>query len=69
MSLDWEYFFSLFTVAAFYEACIVVIVLSALSWCLSTLFGFVIACGKLSEKNGYRYPPLSLFGFFVVCHY
>jgi len=64
MSLDWEYFFSLFTVAAFYEACVVVIILSVLSWGLGTVLGFVVACGKLSEKKWLSIPTSVFVWFF-----
>ncbi len=63
MSLDWQYFFSLFTMSAFYEACVVVIVLSILAWVIGAVLGFVIACGKLSEKR-WLSVPTSLFIWF-----
>ncbi len=63
MSLDWEYFFSLFTMSAFYHACVTVIVLSTLSWALGAVLGFVVACGKLSTKKWLSLPT-SLFVWF-----
>jgi polar amino acid transport system permease protein len=64
MSLDWEYFFSLFTVSAFYEACVVVIILSVLAWSIGAVVGFVVACGKLSEKKWLSIPTSVFIWFF-----
>ncbi len=64
MSLDWEYFFSLFTMSAFYEACVTVVVLSTLAWALGAVIGFVIACGKLSENKWLSLPTSSFVWFF-----
>ena len=64
MSLDWEYFFSLFTMSAFYEACVIVIILSVLAWSFGAVFGFVVACGKLSEKKWLSIPTSLFIWFF-----
>ena len=32
MEFDWGYFFSLFSIGAFWQACVTVIVVSSLSW-------------------------------------
>ncbi|MFQ3220787.1 MAG: polar amino acid transport system permease protein [Bermanella sp.] len=64
MSLDWEYFFSLFTVSAFYEACVIVIILSVLAWSIATVLGFFVACGKLSEKKWLSIPTSVFVWFF-----
>ena len=64
MSLDWAYFFSLFSVSAFYEACVVVIILSILAWSIGAVLGFVVACGKLSEKKWLSIPTSLFIWFF-----
>ena len=64
MSLDWVYFFSLFSVSAFYEACVVVIILSVLAWSIGAVLGFVVACGKLSEKKWLSLPTSLFIWFF-----
>ena len=48
MEFDWGYFFSLFSVGAFWQACITVIVVSSLSWFIGLILGFLLACAKLS---------------------
>lgn len=40
MEFDWGYFFSLFSVGAFWQACITVIVVSSLSWFIGLVLGF-----------------------------
>lgn len=64
MSLDWDYFFSLFTMSAFYDACVTVIILSTLSWALGAVLGFVVACAKLSEKKWLSVPTGLYVWFF-----
>jgi len=64
MSLDWQYFFSLFTVYDFYEACVVVIILSVLAWTIGAVLGFIIACCKLSEKKWLSIPTSVFVWFF-----
>lgn len=64
MSLDWQYFFSLFTLSAFYEACVVVILLSVLAWTIGAVLGFVVACAKLSDKKWLSIPTSVFVWFF-----
>jgi hypothetical protein len=40
MEFDWGYFFSLFSVGAFWQACVTVIVVSSLSWFIGLVLGF-----------------------------
>lgn len=63
MSLDWDYFFSLFTMASFYKACLIVISLSLLAWALGVVLGFVVACAKIS-KNPWLSKPTSVYVWF-----
>jgi His/Glu/Gln/Arg/opine family amino acid ABC transporter permease subunit len=54
MELDWSYFFSLFSMGAFWRACLTVIALSTLSWLLGMVLGFVLASARLSKRAGLR---------------
>ena len=40
MELDWTYFFSLFSMGAFYRASAMVVALGSLSWLLGLVLGF-----------------------------
>ena len=51
MQFEWSYFFSLFSVADFWESCITVIELSALGWFIGMLLGFLLASAKLSSAR------------------
>ena len=64
MSLDWEYFISLFSMSAFYRACVTVITLSVLSWTLGAILGFVFASAKLSDKKWISIPTSVYIWFF-----
>ncbi|AEF54338.1 amino acid ABC transporter permease/ATP-binding protein [Marinomonas posidonica] len=64
MSLDWEYFFSLFTMSAFYSACVTVIILSTLGWFLGLVLGFVVACAKMSSSRWLNLPAGVFIWFF-----
>lgn len=64
MSLDWEYFFSLFTMSTFYRACVTVITLSILSWTLGAILGLIIASAKLSDKKWISIPTSVYIWFF-----
>ncbi|BFM48657.1 amino acid ABC transporter permease/ATP-binding protein [Marinomonas sp. THO17] len=64
MNLDWEYFFSLFTMASFYRACVTVVVISTLSWILGLGLGFVIACAKMSTARWLNLPAGVFIWFF-----
>lgn len=56
MTFDWAYFFSLFSLGAFWHACITVVELSVLAWVLSVALGFALAGMRQS-----RYGPLRWF--------
>ncbi|WNW13786.1 amino acid ABC transporter permease/ATP-binding protein [Pseudomonas sp. DTU_2021_1001937_2_SI_NGA_ILE_001] len=56
MAFDWAYFFSLFSVSAFWKACLTVVQLSALSWSIGLVLGFVLASAKLSAHAWLRVP-------------
>ncbi|ENY5893210.1 TPA: amino acid ABC transporter permease/ATP-binding protein, partial [Klebsiella pneumoniae subsp. pneumoniae] len=51
MAFDWGYFFSLFSIGAFWQACVTVIVISTLSWGIGLVVGFLLACAKLSAPR------------------
>ncbi len=48
MQLDWPYFFSLFSMGAFWRAVVTVVELAALSWGVALLLGFFVASAQLS---------------------
>ncbi|MCQ9425032.1 amino acid ABC transporter permease/ATP-binding protein [Pseudomonas sp. LJDD11] len=56
MAFDWAYFYSLFSVGAFWKACLTVVQLSALSWGIGLVLGFVLASAKLSSHVWLRVP-------------
>ena len=64
MQFDWSYFVSLFSMRPFWEACLVVIELSALSWFLSLILGFFLASAKLSKNRLLRIPAAVYIWFF-----
>ena len=64
MEFDWDYFLSLFSVGAFWKACVTVIVVSALSWLLGLILGFFLACAKLSGPRWLRLPVELYIWFF-----
>lgn len=64
MSLDWEYFFSLFTMTAFWQACVTVVVLSTLSWGIGLGLGFLIASAKMSNHRWLNIPAKVYVWFF-----
>jgi len=64
MHLDWTYFFSLFSIAAFWQACFVVMILSSLSWGLGLCLGFLIACAKMSKSPWLSLPAGLYIWFF-----
>jgi polar amino acid transport system permease protein len=63
MEFDWGYFFSLFSVGAFWQACVTVIVVSSLSWFIGLIFGFLLACAKLSGPRWLKVPSNSILVF------
>lgn len=64
MQFDWSYFFSLFSVSDFWESCITVIELSALSWFIGMLLGFLLASAKLSTARWLSMPASIYIWFF-----
>jgi len=56
MAFEWAYFFSLFSVQAFWKACLTVVQLSTLSWTLGLVLGFLLASAKLSVHAWLRLP-------------
>jgi len=64
MQFEWSYFFSLFSVPDFWEACITVIELSALSWFIGMVLGFLLASAKLSTSSWLRVPASIYIWFF-----
>ena len=63
MQFDWTYFFSLFSMPAFWQACLLVVELSALSWAIGLVLGFLLASAKLS-KNRFLSVPASVYIWF-----
>jgi polar amino acid transport system permease protein len=64
MQFDWSYFFSLFSMSDFWEACITVIELSALAWFIGMLLGFLLASAKLSTSRWMSVPASIYIWFF-----
>lgn len=64
MAFDWGYFFSLFHVEAFWQACLTVIVVSSLSWFMGLVLGFILACLKMSGPRWLKIPVELYIWFF-----
>ncbi|MDY7530901.1 amino acid ABC transporter permease/ATP-binding protein [Pseudomonas sp. Bout1] len=64
MQFDWSYFVSLFSMRAFWDACLVVIELSALSWFIGMVLGFFLASAKLSKNRLLSAPAAVYIWFF-----
>ena len=64
MNLDWDYFFSLFSLAAFWQACVTVVILSTLSWCIGLVLGFLLATAKMSGNRWFTAPTGVYIWFF-----
>lgn len=64
MELDWAYFFSLFSMAMFWRACVTVVELSALSWIFGLVLGFLLASARMSELAWLRVPAGLYIWFF-----
>lgn len=67
MEFDWGYFFSLFSVGAFWQACITVIVVSSLSRVYWPGIRFLLACAKLSGPRWLKVPVELYIWFFAAC--
>ncbi|MGQ1887828.1 amino acid ABC transporter permease/ATP-binding protein [Serratia marcescens] len=64
MQFDWSYFISLFSMQAFWHACLVVIELSAASWLIGMVLGFFLASAKLSKNRFLNVPAAAYIWFF-----
>ncbi len=64
MQFDWSYFFSLFSMPAFWEASVTVVELSALAWFIGMLLGFGLASAKLSSVKWLSLPAGVYIWFF-----
>jgi len=64
MSLDWEYFFSLFTMIAFWKACVTVVLISTLAWGIGLVLGFFVASAKMSSHRWLNIPAKVFVWFF-----
>jgi polar amino acid transport system permease protein len=64
MSFDWEYVFSLFWYPPLWQASLVVIALSLLSWSIAASLGFILALAKLSQYRTLRLPVAAYIWLF-----
>ncbi|TDV11447.1 amino acid ABC transporter permease/ATP-binding protein [Paraburkholderia caballeronis] len=64
MTFDFGYFLSLFALPAFWRACATVVELSALSWALGLVLGFLLATAKLSRSRWLSMPASVYVWFF-----
>ncbi|MDZ4358600.1 MAG: amino acid ABC transporter permease/ATP-binding protein [Variovorax sp.] len=64
MALDWTYFFSLFSMGAFYRASLTVIALGSLAWSLGLVLGFGLAQASASRLPWLRWPARAYIWFF-----
>ncbi|WP_417419954.1 amino acid ABC transporter permease/ATP-binding protein [Halomonas sp.] len=64
MNFDWEYAFSLFWYPPLWQASLVVIALSLLSWSIAASLGFILALAKLSKYQTLRLPVAAYIWFF-----
>lgn len=64
MPFDWSYFFSLFSMPAFWAASWTVVRLSTLAWSISLLSGFAMASAKLSGSPWLRGCAVVYIWFF-----
>ncbi|HFL2076201.1 TPA: amino acid ABC transporter permease/ATP-binding protein [Pseudomonas aeruginosa] len=63
MPFEWSYFFSLFSMSAFWAACWTVVKLSSLAWLLGLVLGFGIASAK-QATNHWLSVPASVYVWF-----
>ncbi len=64
MELDWTYFFSLFSMKAFYSASLTVIALGTSAWLLGLVLGFCLAQAEGSRLPWLRWPTKAYIWFF-----
>jgi polar amino acid transport system permease protein len=64
MQFEWSYFFSLFSMPAFWAASWTVVKLSSLAWIIGLVLGFVLASAKQSSSRWYSAPASIYVWFF-----
>jgi len=64
MHYDFPYLLSLFALPAFWQACVTVVELSALSWLTGLVLGFLLASAKLSRARWLSMPAAVYIWFF-----
>ncbi|HWV08016.1 MAG TPA: amino acid ABC transporter permease/ATP-binding protein [Pseudomonas sp.] len=64
MQFEWSYFFSLFSMPAFWLACWTVVKLSALAWLIGLVLGFGLASAKQADSRWLRLPASTYVWFF-----
>ncbi|WP_295461842.1 amino acid ABC transporter permease/ATP-binding protein [uncultured Pseudomonas sp.] len=64
MQFDWPYFFSLFSLPAFWKACVTVVQLSGLAWLIGLALGFLVASARLHGPAWLRWPLGGYIWFF-----
>jgi polar amino acid transport system permease protein len=64
MHYDFPYLLSLFALPAFWQACVTVVELSALSWLTGLVLGFLLASAKLSHSRWLSLPAAVYIWFF-----
>ncbi|MGG2397408.1 amino acid ABC transporter permease/ATP-binding protein [Pseudomonas sp. SH1-B] len=64
MPFEWSYFFSLFSMPAFWAACWTVVKLSSLAWLLGLILGFALASAKQASSRWARMPASFYVWFF-----
>ncbi|PIA68199.1 amino acid ABC transporter permease/ATP-binding protein [Pseudomonas sediminis] len=64
MPFEWSYFFSLFSMPAFWAACWTVVKLSSLAWLLGLVLGFGLASAKQASSRWFSAPAAIYVWFF-----
>ena len=64
MHYDFPYLLSLFALPAFWQACVTVVELSALSWLTGLILGFLLASAKLTNSRWLSVPASIYIWFF-----
>ncbi|KRW60931.1 amino acid ABC transporter permease/ATP-binding protein [Pseudomonas sp. TTU2014-080ASC] len=64
MQFEWSYFFSLFSMPAFWAASWTVVKLSSLAWIIGLILGFALASAKQSSSRWYSAPASVYVWFF-----
>jgi polar amino acid transport system permease protein len=64
MQFEWSYFFSLFSLPAFWSASWTVVKLSALAWIIGLILGFGLASAKQAQSRWYSAPASIYIWFF-----